>query len=82
MRLRVLELSRSRKEVYAEINVEDSGRSFKLVLNIEHKSRGGFSVVQVHCECDEFKSKGICRHVLKALSSIAGVTTESTLLST
>ncbi len=72
MRVKVVELSRSKESMYAELSVEDNGRLFKLVINIEHRTKSGFSTLQVHCDCEEFRGKGICKHVLSALSSITG----------
>lgn len=76
MRVKVLELARSSTGLYAELNVEDNGKLFKLVVSMKHKIKSGFSTIQVHCECSEFRGKGICRHILEALSSIRAISAE------
>ncbi len=67
-RLHIIEYVRNGDYAYTELYIEDSGKKYRVVITIEHGRNT--SILNLRCDCKEFKTHGICKHILEALSDV------------
>ncbi len=67
-RLQIVEYVRDSYYTYTEAYIEDSGRRYRVVITLEHSK--GNAVLTFRCDCREFRTHGICKHILETLSDV------------
>ena len=70
LRARVIEFETTDRYTYTVVDIMEDGKIFRTVVTLEREQRGGYSKFEVHCDCREFKQRGVCRHIIEALSIV------------